>query len=676
MKKSIFLLISSLIMVNTAALADGLLMPNDTDYPADFLRHRATVVDVEIEELYATTVVYQEFVNDWTLETDAVWSFPLPYDARSIKLLYTRNDTVYQAILIESTQSTNPGTGEGGVAALVNDYMGVNGLRLQLRDIAPGAIQQIELHYVSLVDFFQGEVRYTYPLDTEDLTDYPIEHLELNVQVHSDRNISDFEMPSHPYFEQSSPNSNELQVEMVQPNAFLNRDLSFSYRLANNAFGRDFYSALNSQVDGHFAFFLTPPNIVGLESLLHRRIVFLLSNSASMAGYKLEASVTAIQLALDQLSETDYFNIVNYNYYTNRWRTSLVAATAANITSAKSYLDGLAASGGNRLDLGINTALAQFTDNSYHNAILAFTDGRSPLDPIAISNSNSNDVAIFPIAIGRDVDHSRLDMTARLNLGFVTYLDEESNLSNEMLRVFEIINTPVFNQVSLNFNKNDVHSILPETAPNTYAGLYSLHTGRYETAGGSTLNYSGNGVVGPQQYDFALDFSNDTTEWDIAAYLWAKAALDALEQQIDIYGETPALKDSSVALSLRYQMRCRYTAYFADYENVATEIDGVEPTIPDESAVLRAFPNPFNPLTNFHIVLGEEALTTPFMLNIYDLKGRLVASIDLSHLGPGHHWIPWLAFSDSGANLNSGVYLAMLVSDTRHGRPMKVLLLK
>ena len=60
------LLVTTLILINTLALADGLLMPNDTDYPADFLRHRATIVDVDIEELYAKTVVYQEFVNDFS----------------------------------------------------------------------------------------------------------------------------------------------------------------------------------------------------------------------------------------------------------------------------------------------------------------------------------------------------------------------------------------------------------------------------------------------------------------------------------------------------------------------------------------------------------------------------------------------------------------------------------
>jgi len=665
-----------LLMTLSSLFADGLLMPNDEDYPADFLRHRATIIDVEIEDLYATTIVYQEFVNDWHQSTDAVWSFPLPYDARSINLLYTRNDTTYQAILIESSQSTNPGTGEGGVAALVNDYMGVNGLRLQLKDIEAGDIQKVELSYVSLLDFFQGECHYKYPLETMDFTNYPIEHFELNVAIESNRVISDFSMPSHPDFEVVTSNDFQVEVERVESMAFLGRDLDFSFNLSNNGFGRDFYSALNDEVAGHFAFFLTPPNLVNLAETLNRKVVFLLSTSSTMQGFKLEASVAAMKLALDELGETDYFNIIHYNYYASKWRNDLVAATESNITTAKSYLDGLSASGGNNLQLGLEEAIEQFSDSDYHNAIIPFTDGRSPLDPVELATSNTHNVAIFPIAIGDEVSHARLEMTARMNLGFVTYLDSESDLVEDIHRVFQIVNRPIFNNVNVSFNKDDVHDIFPETYPSTYAGSYSLYSGRYNTAGSSSMDIWGDGIAGQQQYGFPLDFQGDSTDWNIPAYLWAKQALDNLEQEIEVLGETEARKDSLIALSLRYQMRCRYTAYFADYENVDPTIVDDGPLMLPTSTLINAYPNPFNPMTTFQIEIGEGAKASPLRLNIYDIRGRLIYSIDLSHLSPGIHQISWFASGSFGAQLASGVYFAILESDGFQGKPLKVLLLR
>ena len=670
-----------LVLITLLALsslfADGVLLPNDEDYPTDFLRHRATIIDVDIEELYSTTTVYQEFVNDWNQTTDAVWSFPLPYDARSIQLLYTRHDTTFKAILVESTQSTNPGTGDGGIAALVNDYIGVNGLKLQLRGIEPGAIQKVELSYISLVDFFQGECHYQYPLETMDFTDYPLEHLELNLNLNSARLISAFNMDTHSNFEVLSSEDNHLEISMIQPMAFLNRDIEFTYVIANNGFGRDFYSALNEDVPGHFAFFLTPPNLVGLNETINRKIVFLLSTSVTMQGFKLEASIAALKLALDELAEGDFFNIITYNYYTDEWRTTLVGATAANISSAKTYLDGLSVTSGSNLNLALQDALEQFSDSDYHNAIVPFTDGRSPLDPIGLAAENVHNVAIFPIAIGDDVSYARLEMTARLNLGFVTYLDETSNLIEDVHRVFQIVNRPIFNNVGINFNKDDVFDVFPEASPSTYAGSYSLYTGRYLTPSATSMDYWGDGIAGPQQYGFPLDFSQDTTEWDIPAYLWAKKAIDEIEQQIEVYGETDALRDSSVALSLRYQIRCRYTAYFADYEDPSVGIGSDDiPELPMTSYLIMAYPNPFNPRTTFQINIGEDRDSSPLILNIYDIRGRLIASIDLSHLTAGVHNIPWLANNLDGVGLASGVYFAVLETDKFHGEALKLLLLR
>ena len=116
------------IGLSRIALSDGLLMPENEDYPANFLRNKMTEVSVKIDGLVAQTVVTMEFVNEWDQAVDAVFNFPLPPDARSTQLLYTRNDTLFKAILRVEPQNPNPGTGQGGLAALVNQYIGPNGL--------------------------------------------------------------------------------------------------------------------------------------------------------------------------------------------------------------------------------------------------------------------------------------------------------------------------------------------------------------------------------------------------------------------------------------------------------------------------------------------------------------------------------------------------------------------
>ena len=105
-----------LIGLSKLVLSDGLLLPKDENYPADFLRNRITEVYVKVDGLVAQTVVYHEFVNEWDHAVDAVYNFPVPADARTTQLLYTRNDTTFRAVLRVEPEDPNPGTGLGGLA--------------------------------------------------------------------------------------------------------------------------------------------------------------------------------------------------------------------------------------------------------------------------------------------------------------------------------------------------------------------------------------------------------------------------------------------------------------------------------------------------------------------------------------------------------------------------------
>ena len=322
-----------LIGLSKVALSDGLLLPENENYPADFLRKRITEVYVKVDGLVAQTVVNMEFINEWDQAVDAVFNFPLPADARSTQLLYTRNDTTFRAVLMVEPEDPNPGTGLGGLAALVNQYIGPNGLKLSLKNIAPGATQKVELSYISILDYHQGECTYEYPLATEDFITYPIDHLEFVFEVQANREITQFDIPTHPNYQVLENNSSYLKLRMRQPMAYLATDLIFNFSVENQLCGVDFYSVQSDTMDGHFSLFVRPKNYLPPTEILSKNIVFLLGNSSSMIGYKLEQSIEAISNSLDQLAPTDFFNIILFNYTVEHWEDNLVPASAANINN-------------------------------------------------------------------------------------------------------------------------------------------------------------------------------------------------------------------------------------------------------------------------------------------------------------------------------------------------------
>ena len=662
MKKINYITIALILSAVSNLFATGLLMPTKKEYPKDFLRLRATHITVNIKGAVAETIVYQEFVNEWTDSTDAVYSFPLPPDARATQFLYWYNDSLYQAVLKVKEQAVNPGTGEGNMAAAVNNYIGRNGIKIYLKGITAGMIQKTELHYVSMCDYYKGKYSYTFPLNTGEFIQYPLDDLQININVESTSAITNFDLPSHTGYKILTSDANNLKLELVKPKAYINTDLQFFYETDHSTLGVDFYSTAGDTEDGHFLLFIRPQNEAAADSVLPKRIIFLLSNSSTMYGTGFTQSISAITQALNYLSPKDYFNIVLFNQNVLAWKSSPVRADSANVQDAKTYLSTAAISNGSRLDNGLKECLNEIKDDSLSNSILVFTNGRSLVDPIQIENLNINKAGIFPIGIGDDLDRSRLEMTASLNYGFVTYIDENDNLSDKMLRVFEQISRPVLKDVFMEYGRADLTYLVPEKIPSTYAGSLFFITGRYKNPGLSALSIGGNSVKGMRAYDFRLNFNDRKDEYKFVETIWAKEMIDDIERKIDVYGENDSLKQKDIELSLMYNIRCRYTAYIADYETQppTTSVENINSALVPESFIAVNYPNPFNPSTRIRFYLDDKAVGKTKLLKIYNIMGQLVAVIDVSHLHAGWNEVTFYGKDMNGRGLSSGVYFVQL----------------
>ncbi|MBN2009658.1 VWA domain-containing protein [candidate division KSB1 bacterium] len=646
------------------ALADGMLRPVDANYPKEFLRNRSTQIYVRLSGQIAETVVYQEFVNEWNRPTDAVYSFPLPADARATAFFYWFNDTLYKAVLKVKEQAVNPGTGEGGIVAELNEYIGRNGIKIMLKSIPAGGIQKVQLHYISMSSYYEGNMIYTYPLATEQFVSYPLENLTIEFDILSQKNIASFDLVSHPGLTvvRDEPQMKKLLYQASK--TYLNQDIEMHYSIPSDSLNVDFYSVAGDNTDGHFVLMIEPDETDNPANLLKNRVVFLIDKSGSMSGYKLEQSIEAIAHCLDLLEEHDEFNIAAFGSALNIWQNQPVIASAANIQAAKQYLTTISTQWGANLGTALQQTLGQFTDQNAANAILLFTDGFTVIDPKEIETSNTNRTGIFSIAIGDDLDRAKLEMISLLNYGFVTYLKDTDNLTAGMTRVFRQINKPMLMNTHLEFGVSDVYDMLPRKHPTIYQGHRFFLTGRYRTPGLSAFSVAGQSTEGMAAYDYRLDFSTDTHANQFAQSLWAKEMIDDIERQIAVYGETDSLRLLDIDISLKYNIRCKYTAYIADYINMpATTVEKGSPIErPEQSCMIANYPNPFNSSTNIRFFLGDDAVKGQHkFLRIYNMLGQLVAVIDISHLGPGMHTLPFHGIGTFGQELPSGIYFCQLI---------------
>ncbi|MCF8239865.1 MAG: VWA domain-containing protein [Melioribacteraceae bacterium] len=676
MKKLLF--ITTMILLANTLTAGGLLLSNNEDYPGRLLRNKTMAIDVKINNYFAETIVYEEFINDWDETVDAVYSFPLPDGARTVLLLYWSGDTTYKAVLQVKQQDINPGTGEGGIAAEVNEYIGRNGIRLQLRDIEPGEIQKVELRYISNLDYHKGTAYYSLPVNTSQFLDYPIDIFAFNINVESSKTITGFDVPSHPDYSVDVSGEHQIQLSYEKSKKYLTSDLAFEYTAASEDVSVNFETEFIDTLGGHFNLFVTSPNEVDESEIIHRNVVFLLENSSKMFGIKLQQSKDAIINALDLLNEMDSFNIITFNQLINEWQPNLVPATETNKTSAITFLEDVIAQYGTNLQNALSTSLSQFTSDTLNNSIILFSGGRSDVDPVNIASNNNFDTGIFAIGLGDDVDREKLEFISQLNYGFVTYFDVTDNVQQGIGRVIEKISTPIIKDVAIDFSKDDIHQKIPATYPSIFAGSYSYIVGRYDEGGNSDITITGNTTGEEFISNYQVTF-NSGYQSNFSDKLWAKEKIDQLERYIETYGEDDALKDSLIELSLTYEIKCKYTAYIADYEE-EYDLTGVKET--DEllpvsySLIAQNYPNPFNATTTFRFFVSEKDAGRAVLLKIYNILGELVAVIDLSNYSSGWHQIVFNGKDGFGNVLPSGVYIVSMQVGNKIVNSVKINLLK
>ena len=99
--------------------------------------------------------------------------------------------------------------------------------------------------------------------------------------------------------------------------------------------------------------------------------------------------------------------------------------------------------------------------------------------------------------------------------------------------------------------------------------------------------------------------------------------------------------------------------YALDFNYIPFESDYLSAEIPMSLILKQNYPNPFNPMTNIDFVLPQNDFV---ILNVYDIKGRLVNELVAQYLIKGTYSLQWNAKNTLNEDLPSGVYIYQLNS--------------
>ncbi|MCL2062889.1 MAG: T9SS type A sorting domain-containing protein, partial [Candidatus Cloacimonetes bacterium] len=83
------------------------------------------------------------------------------------------------------------------------------------------------------------------------------------------------------------------------------------------------------------------------------------------------------------------------------------------------------------------------------------------------------------------------------------------------------------------------------------------------------------------------------------------------------------------------------------------------PSIPEKTALLANFPNPFNPITTISFDLAVDSIVS---IDIFNIRGQRVKTVTNEHFGAGSHNVEWNGTDENGRSVGSGIYFYRMVS--------------
>ncbi|MBI2416696.1 MAG: VWA domain-containing protein [Ignavibacteriales bacterium] len=639
-------------------------------------------VNVEIRDQIAVTHVDQTFNNTLSSSVEAIYVFPLPANASITELIYWVNGIRYVAEIRESQQAINLYNGQlqQWLDPALLQYLGNNLFRLSIVPIAANSDVRTEVTYVEPITYDLGKSFYEFGLNTFELSSQPLQSVLVNVDAVS-------QIPYKKFFSPSHQNSTGAQLTKISDNHYKffygdenfypSNDLAIQFETRRDSIGMSVLSYKpkvqdSIGTDNFYTLWLSPPDTLGTNEVINKDIVFTADVSSSMDGLRMTQIKQSLNVFLDLLNQNDRFNIVTFGTFVKSFRPNLVQASQANIDSAKQFVYELYALGLTNIDQALRSSLAQSYYDSTSNNLVFFTDGFPTWGDTVTSNilntvqqNNIKNVRIFSFGVGTEVSKPFLQKLAEQNHGLSKFITTNDSIAIIINDHFIRISKPVLTNIEITLGGLPAFDQYPKIIPDLFWGTQLKQLGLYTGGGNYVVKVKGKIHNQPVEMTQNVYFTDTLGGHRFVPRLWAIEKINYLMMLIDTYGETPELKQQVLALSLRFQILTKYTAFYSNPNG--TDGDNVKNLAVNRDFVLHQnYPNPFNPATRISFSVPGHVSHAHVVLKIYNLLGQLVMILADGDYTPGDYSFNWDGTYASGISVPTGIYFYTLqVGGTR-----------
>lgn len=276
---------------------------------------------------------------------------------------------------------------------------------------------------------------------------------------------------------------------------------------------------------------------------LGRDVAFIIDQSGSMAGLKIEEARQALVAAIGTVTPVDRFTVVPFSNEAVPFAAALQEGSTSKVQAAQERAGKLGIEGGTNLDAALQEALRQLasgasTAGARLPMVVLLTDG---LPTVGVTDheqiiqraatANTREAPFIVVPIGLDADYTFLaDLALRSGGAYVDPGAPDARLSDRLARLAEVLAGPVASGIALDIDGAEPGSILPKVLPPVYAEDCLEVRFRTDGAGNVRVGVVGLGASGPITATFNFTAADVPVQAAVRS-LWGQALVAELLSQ-------------------------------------------------------------------------------------------------------------------------------------------------
>ena len=558
------------------------------DPSVDQLPLKSTSADVKVVGVIADVIVTQVYKNEGKKPLEAIYIFP----ASTRAAVYGMKMTIGKRTIIAKIQERKEArrqyeeAKQQGKSASLLEQQRPNVFQMNVANILPGDVIQVELKYTELLVPTDGVYEFVYPtvvgprysnqpaetaLPSQKWVENPYFHqgksppytFEITASLASGLPIQNVACTSHQVnIQYDGPSHASIKLDPSDKSGG-NRDFILKYQLA----GGKVQSGLllfEGEKEKFFLLMLQPPKRVTVSQIPPREYIFIVDVSGSMYGFPLDISKKLLKDLIGNLRPTDKFNVLLFSGGSSLMSEQSLPATSENIHRAINLIDRQRGGGGTELLPALKRALSLTRSEGYSRSVVMATDGYVTVEEevFDLIRKNLGDANMFTFGIGSSVNRHLLEGMARIGMGepFVISKPEETREKAEKFK--KMIESPVLTKVKVDFRKFDVYDVEPLSIPDVFAERPVIVFGKWR--GRPTGEITLNGITSNGPYMNKIDIRKEKPLKSNSAlqYLWARHRITLLSDYNCLHQDVGRIKEVT-QLGLSYNLLTAYTSFVA-----------------------------------------------------------------------------------------------------------------